>query len=109
MVAPYATKEEAAARMRVYRATHKEQIAATAKARRLKGRRGLRRKTPRNRKCAFCRILLVSKLVKPRCTKYCHTCKGDPDIQRYLRALYVNRWYSKKVGNGQPSLTISED
>lgn len=96
---------------RQYRLSNKDRLRLQDKARRPQQNilRRIRNNGGKIPKCAFCGILLTSKLVKRKHSKYCDTCKKDPGVIRHIRALYMARWYAKKKGNEQPSLIHSED
>lgn len=104
------TKVEHAAYMRLWRKNHPDQSRATDKAYRDSVKRyRTREKQLGDRKCAFCTIRLASKKVKLKSKRYCDTCRRDPGVKRYMRALYQRRLRQKKAGAEQDSLTLAED
>lgn len=104
------TKEQAALRAKEYRLRNRDAINERGRARWKATKRYVRRAdTLRKRKCAFCGILLKSKLVRIKQKRFCDGCIDDPQVWRHLRNLYQRRWYQKKVGIEQDSLTLAED
>lgn len=93
------TREQRNTRMRLYRATHKEELRAWAKKRRDSNLQPKRRaKLMGDRTCMFCEIRLAARSVRKHQQKYCQGCLNSPTVKRYLRALYIRRWRAKKKG-----------